>query len=668
MSWGWNPASSARAILRLRGSALRLLIALVIAWQSSVANAAHALMPTSISARQRAVLPPGTRPLRPIEIDAREFESFLDDFVISRMQSLRIPGVAFYMVKDGKTFLAKGYGEADLQRKLPMDPHETLIAAGSLTKLVTATACMQLVEQGKLDLFADVNDIITAFQIEHNFRDPITLATLLEHTDGLDVAHIGIAARTAQDVLPLETYLARHLPRRVRPPGYAAVYAEHGMALAGYLVEVASGEPYQSYISKHILQPLQMHRSGFRAPTDQESSVCVGYTYHEGRYQPLVPEFAYHVEPASGLLTTAHELGNFMIAHLNRGRFGEARLFSEQTSALMIEQKFGLHPMLSAWSYGFHSRTFRGEFCIEHGGMTRRTCVQMLMMPERGIGFVMAGNAFSLTLQKEFLAAFLHRYFPEHEKQHRDIDEWNAFIDATNFEGTYAALHRSLSTIERLGEIARQTRVIASAPDTLESISAFDNVTWKRIAPSVYESLSGDSRIAFVYEGDHDVVSMLSGPHECVRLNWWETVRFYRSSLLIIACLFITGLIASIIGFFQHGRTEEFGESAFRRRIHFGLIALLCGINLLFAAGMAYTLRSLDYLEFAFGLTRRVEWLLWLPILATALTPAAAGLALSAWVDRVGSLPRRIHDGLVASACIAYLLILAHWNMLGFNV
>ena len=112
-------------------------------------------------------------------------EAFLDKLLGREMEKHHIAGAAVSVVKDGKLFFAKGYGYADLENGIPVDPEQTIFRIGSVAKLFTWTAVMQLVEQGKLDLDADINTYLD-FRIPDTYPQPITLKHLLTHTSGFE--------------------------------------------------------------------------------------------------------------------------------------------------------------------------------------------------------------------------------------------------------------------------------------------------------------------------------------------------------------------------------------------------------------------------------------------------------------------------------------------------
>src|SRR3972149_5516851 len=142
-------------------------------------------------------------------------EAFLDGVIASQMRSHQIASATLAVVKDGELVLAKGYGYADREARLPVDAERTLFRPGSISKLFTWTAVMQLVERGKIDLDADVNQYLSAFQIPDTFPEPITMKHLMTHTPGFEDGALGyLLIKSASDLVPLSESLAAHIPRR----------------------------------------------------------------------------------------------------------------------------------------------------------------------------------------------------------------------------------------------------------------------------------------------------------------------------------------------------------------------------------------------------------------------------------------------------------------------
>ena len=194
-------------------------------------------------------------------VDSASLVHLLDSLIVPGLAKYHIPGMVIAIVRDSDLVLAKGYGYADVERKIPFDPDSTVIRIASVSKLFTATAVLQLVDQGVLDMHQDINAYLTRFKVEDRFGTPITLQHLLTHTAGFDDRSIGKSAWTQESQIPLGDFLATSLPRRIIPPGEVYTYSNFSNALAGFVVEEAAHEDYAAYVRHNILEPLGMTRS-----------------------------------------------------------------------------------------------------------------------------------------------------------------------------------------------------------------------------------------------------------------------------------------------------------------------------------------------------------------------------------------------------------------------
>jgi len=198
-----------------------------------------------------------------------DVEAFLDGLVPLQLERDDIAGVAIAVVKDGKVLFAKGYGYSDVKKKTPVSVENTLFRPGSISKLFTWTAVMQLVEQGKLDLDRDVNDYLD-FKIPPTYPQPITLRNIMTHTAGFGETAKDLFVPDAKDLTPLHPYLVHHMPKRIFPPGTTPAYSNYATTMAGYIVERVSGKPFNDYINENILKPLGMEHTTFAQPLPPE--------------------------------------------------------------------------------------------------------------------------------------------------------------------------------------------------------------------------------------------------------------------------------------------------------------------------------------------------------------------------------------------------------------
>lgn len=282
--------------------------------------------------------------------DPAELEAFLDDVIQAQMEELHVPGVTVSVVKGGAPsgddvlLLAKGYGYADVENKIAVDAETTMFRIGSLSKLFTWTAVMQLVEQGQLNLDADVNTYLD-FEIPATYPEPITMKHLMSHTPGFEDSNFEVLAPTSAQGTPLGEWLAAHIPARVRQPGIVTAYSNYGTALAGYIVQRIVGIPYERYIQDNIFDPLGMtHSTAFQpVPPELAPGLATGYAYAEGEYHALSSYGAqafehFNVGPAGAISASATDIAKFMLAHLQDGapsRDGVGRILETATAQQM---------------------------------------------------------------------------------------------------------------------------------------------------------------------------------------------------------------------------------------------------------------------------------------------------------------------------------------------
>src|SRR5262249_48546758 len=254
----------------MRKAIFRCYLIAVLSLALSVVNAQGPAPSPLISAPSPAppnvpAVQPQASASSPPELTKADFETLLDALIPSQLQNRNIAGAVVSVVKDGNVLFQKGYGYADVEAKRPILPDQTLFRPGSISKLFTATAVMQLVEQGKLDLDRDVNDYLD-FPIPKTYPEAVTLRQLLTHTAGFEETLKNLFVAHESDIKPLRAYLVNEMPARIFPPGKIPAYSNYGFTLAGYIVERASGEKFERYIDNHILKPLEMNHSTFDQP------------------------------------------------------------------------------------------------------------------------------------------------------------------------------------------------------------------------------------------------------------------------------------------------------------------------------------------------------------------------------------------------------------------
>jgi len=615
--------------------------------------------------------------------DAVELEAFLDELMAKDIEANHVPGAAVSVVKDGKLFIAKGYGYADLENKIPIDAGQTVFAIGSVGKVFTWTAVMQLVEQGKLNLDADVNTYLD-FRIPDTYSEPITLKHLMTHTAGFEDLWFEVFAWDANDVMPVGEWLASHIPARVRPPGEAAAYSNYGAMLAGYIVARVSGEPYEQYIQEHIFEPLGMDHSTIQRPLPPglREHASLGYWYSDGAYQavPKIPDDYLGqtaMNPAGGHLSSVTDMARFMIAHLQGGFYGDAstgmRILEETTARQMQDTLYTPDPRVLGTAYGFFDFSDNGQRAIGHTGGTLGFATLLMLLPDQNLGvFVVYTNedVGGLTTQHfGFQRAFFDHYYPAPAVE--KIQPPTDFAErAGRFAGSYKHTRSAYTTFEKIGNLMSPPIEISDPGDgtlllTLRGIE----VRLVEVEPLYFRQMDGPFGVVFREDDRGRITHMfldISPQEDYENLNWYEINGFNMILLLVCLLVFASMIPAAVIHFIRNRRLRSEQKPAHRgARVAYQIILWISILNLLFLAGMLLMWSGLGFPRFGVALTDRL--VLGLGVLSTLLTVGALVYGVLAWKNNYWSIAGRIYYTLVTIAAVAFVWFLNFWNLLGWR-
>ncbi|HKJ02035.1 MAG TPA: serine hydrolase, partial [Longimicrobiales bacterium] len=304
-----------------------------------------------------AATTPRTGPTDPAELGA-----FLDGVMKIQLDEHNTVGAVVTVVKDGQIFFTRGYGYTDWKARTPVDPEQTLFRIGSISKLFVWTSVMQLVEQGVLDLDTDVNEYLDGVEVPATYDRPVTLRDILTHSAGFEDWVVGLFGHDAGDLRPLAEILAEQMPARVRPPGDVSSYSNHATAMAALIVEQATGIPWDRYVQQNILDPLGMEHFSFAQPLPEALApdMSKGYSGAHPNYKEHDFEFV-PLYPVGAAAASGEAMARFMIAHLQLGRLGDARILGEETARRMHSDLFRMAPGVNAAAYGFYEMSANGE-------------------------------------------------------------------------------------------------------------------------------------------------------------------------------------------------------------------------------------------------------------------------------------------------------------------
>ncbi len=362
-----------------------------------------------------ATPPPVEEEVLAAPLERSDVDAWLDETLPTALEEGRIAGATVAVVHDGEIVTTRGFGDADVAAGIPVDPDRTLFRVGSVSKLLTATAVMQLVENGEVDLDTDVEQYTGLdLGVEH----PVTLRHLLTHTPGFEERIAGlIGTGTTPD---LRQSLVTDPPEQVFEPGTTPAYSNYGNALAGYVVEAVSGVPFEEYVATHVLEPAGMTSSSFAQPLPAHlaADVALGYpTSDEG----ALPFEVVGQPPAGALSATATDMARFMLAHLGHPA-GEQEILTPATRALMMEpaldaETLGILAEGPRMGLGWFDESRHGHRVVGHGGDTTAFHSHLQLWPDDDTGLYLSFSSTgtdgaAYLLRDELLDAFADRYYP----------------------------------------------------------------------------------------------------------------------------------------------------------------------------------------------------------------------------------------------------------------
>jgi CubicO group peptidase (beta-lactamase class C family) len=625
-----------------------------------VSGAVAALLLTAVPAAART----------PADVDG--IAAFMDAAIPAAMAEHDIPGGVFVLVADGRIAHAQGYGHTDLDRHTAVDPRRTRFDIGSVSKLLTATAVMQQVERGTLDLDQDVNTYLSDVQVPEAFGEPVTTAHLLTHTAGFAERYLlGSAASGPGRAAPLAESLSP-LPERVRPPGVAHQYDNTGMALAGHVVERVSGEEFEEYVTRHILEPLGMTRSTYGRPVADADDVTPHETLPGVGASGPVPPMYVNALPTGGLWTTGEDIAAFMLAHLGGGEHDGTRVLDASSVVALQQTQFTPHPELAGIGYGFFEHRSGGRRGVQHGGSWVGASAHLYLLPDADLGlFVAFNHGAGVELTHALIYAALEEVLPVAATT---VAAPPGDADLQALTGSYrwnrhdrTTFMRLVSTLAgiRLQVTDRGDGTLATAMAPAELVA---DAAWQPSGGGVFVAQGGTSTLVFETGADGAV----DGLHVAgAQLFTMEPIAWYDSAG------FVGGLLALFLGAALVGAIG-WPAGALRRRLrHRGetvapdlrrarrLTGLAGGLLIAFAVGLLghFVLDMAGLLQVG----PAVRALLLLPLISALLILALAVVAVRLWRTDAGTTAGRLYHSGLAIVLLAALPFLWHLRLLGFH-
>ena len=664
----------------LRSAALALagfgLVSAQLCAQEQKAPAPKSPSAAAKSAPASAMNAPTAAAVHGQELTATDLSAFLDGLMPQQLEKGDIAGAVIAVVKDGKVLFEKGNGYSDVEKKTPVSPQDTLFRPGSISKTFTWTAVMQQVEQGKLNLDADVNQYLD-FKIPPTFGKPTTLRDIMTHRSGFEETIKDLFVGEQKELTPMAQYLPAHLPKEIFAPGTIPAYSNYATTVAAYAVQRVSGQDFYDYVDEHFFKPLNMTRATFRQPLPESLKSFMSNGYDLGSGKPKHFEWV-EVAPAGSLSASAESMAHWMIMHLQNGRYGDAQILKPETAIQMHARQEGWPAGMNAMCLGFYEQNLNGHRVISHGGDTELFHSDLFLILDSNVGLFVSYNSAGRPdhgdSRGDLYTKFMDRYFPAPASN--DTVLATAKEDAQTVAGPYKISRRFETNIMAVTGVLGQAKIVADPKDNsifLDGLFKKENGQprhFHEIAPMFFKSVDGPEKLAFVKDKDGLRVGYLDYPF--MVLQEVDSPLNKQAFNYFVMCLGI-GVIALTILFWpvsailrKHYKVSLMLDQRARKWRRWAKIA--CIIDLVYLIGFLWVFSLLEKLELGSGGDFKLHLLQVIGLLGGVGALLTVICAFKSWSDSTQWVWYKIWNTLLAVGCVGFFWFLVHWHLLNFNL
>ena len=631
---------------------------------------------TAKSAPGSAANAPAAMVVHGQELTATDLSAFLDGLVPQQIEKADIAGAVVAVVKDGKVLFEKGYGYSDAEKKTPVSPQDTLFRPGSISKTFTWTAVMQQVEQGKLNLDADVNQYLD-FKVPATFGKPTTLRDIMTHRSGLEETIKDLFVGSEKDLMSMAKYLPAHLPAQIFPPGSTPAYSNYATTLAAYMVQRVSGQSFDDYVDEHLFKPVNMTRATFRQPLPESLKPFMSNGYNLGSGKPKPFEWV-EVAPAGSLSASAESMAHWMIMHLQNGRYGDTQILKPETAVQMHARQAGWPAGMNAMCLGFYEQNMNGHRVISHGGDTELFHSDLFLLLDANVGLFVSYNSLGRPdhgdARGDLYIKFMDRYFPAAPSNEPTLS--TAKEDAQSIAGPYKVSRRFETNILAVTTVLGDAKFVADPKDNTIYLDGFlkkENGQprhFREVAPMLFRSVDGPEQVAFVKDTSGHRVAYIDYPFmvfQEVDAALDKQAFNYVVIGLGIGVVVLTILFWPVSAILRkHYKQSLMLDPAARKWRRWAKI--VCVVDIIYLIGFLWIFTLLQKLELGSGGDFKLHLLQVIGILGGVGALITVIVAIKSWADSTQWVWYKIWNTLLAVGCVGFFWFLVHWHLLNFNL
>jgi CubicO group peptidase (beta-lactamase class C family) len=612
-------------------------------------------------------------------LNSKSAEIFCDTLIDRGIKESLVPGFAVSLIYKDSLILSKGWGVSSVRNKTLVRADSTLFELGSVGKVFTAIAALQQVQQGKLDLHRDVNEYLRAFKIKNPYSTPVTLFHLLTHTAGFDERYFGYIALTNEDVKPLEQHLKERMPELFIEPGKQINYSNYGYALAGYLVELASGESFADYVSNHILIPLNMANTTYFLPDAKNKQIPYAEGYRIGDAFEEIISRPRHTLPSGSIISTAKDMTSLLYELMHPS----GKLLSADMHHLLISRQFTNHPLLMGYSLGLEEQLNNGIRGFGKGGNVPGFLAAVYLQPEKQLAVFVVTNTQADNFMERFSTSFFTTFFPDTTRHSKQV---YSKVDVKLYEGVYRDTRYNHHTVEDLFALYQGKFNLYESGDS--ALTCYHNDDWHIYQPvndSVfYNTDNSDERIIFSIDKRGRVkgfsrnikLGMLYLPVTLEKVPWYDDPVMINEYYVIVPATiftFVLILLFRIWVFIKRKRSKLYFSG---RMLSPGATVVMASVMILFMfhfiAGVMFAAKNVNSSaisanSFVVSLPDHFRKVQYVTYLFPLFVVAVMWYTVQEWRRQTLPLHIKIYYTILTICTIIHFLFLWRWHFIGLN-
>lgn len=506
----------------------------------------------------------------PSGIRFSELEGFVDNYMKDYIGKTT-PGAAIVILKDNKIVLSKGYGDANIEKNISVDPKKTVFEWGSISKLYVWTSVMQLVEQEKIDLHEDIRKYLPeGFLTKLTYDSPITMLDLMHHTAGFEEYIFDLGYSSPDQVKSLEEGLKLAEPVQVYKPGEVVAYSNFSTSLAGLIVERITGKEFYQYASEQIFSKIGSQNASIHPKLSDNKKLienkAIGYKLKELSQFTEARPFYISMYPSGAINGTVEDLAKFASALMPIEGESSPLFQNEETLEEFLTLSYSVNDNIPGNAHGFWE--YKGQkMGLTHGGNTEAFSSNFHIVPSESFAvMILTNQAGEMDITYGLTKGLVG------EESDPVVDPTEDLPDASELEGTYTSARRGYHGFLNIYFELLPLEITAVNNREIQLSMMGFNANYVQASPYVYKKIKGDTLYdtigpIYFHVKDGEVTKISASIADYLPIAIGKSTPFLIFYLILAILSVVYLIVSSFVLLFQgiQRRRKKHPKTSFQR-------------------------------------------------------------------------------------------------------